>query len=197
MLKISKDSWHYRLYEDKYAYHERTNNLCTYVHRVLWALVCLFLSYLAKSILVLVTPVVYVFGFFIGYKPTAVLLINGHPKPYKPVKFFRWYIYPAHIAMPLVTLWIVASVYCSIPDPYTIDRMVVMGFVGVFGSVLVWLFGEIANQVVVEYRTNNELPRLNNEPLTKKLTSNKKLSIIWEYIKARKSKVCPLIEFED
>jgi hypothetical protein len=192
-MKVNKNSWHYKLWAARYfnVYSIPSNvSLCSYFWAVAFEAACIPLSYilrvLAKTALFASLPFLAVLALLFGYLPTSFDVFSwSHYKPFR-VGPFRFY--PSHVLFSFVSVrffMLLCADIASSKEPVPLAAVI-----GLFGfwlalTILFWhlvsSIGEIS--VYVDPYKGTVKP--------------KQPSLLTEYIKAKKAKVCPLVEFVD
>ena len=148
-MKISKQSWHYRLVNDSFTL--PSNNLCTYVWQIIVSLIfwLIFIMFVSSAAFIIASGLaVFVLPHFVdvwGYE--------GHWRVKKLIELVM--VFGA-------LFWIVCA-----------------------GFSISYLWGFLIDKLITDRREGSF-----------KSVKSRKPSIVSEYIKAKKQKICPMIEFE-
>lgn len=172
-MKINKNSWHYKALNRVDLSPPRT--LCGYFWKLVLAC-CLhvFMGVLMIAYL-LCLPLIALVAFMGGMKPNSWKAVEWNE--YKRIKVTKNVaLYPAHVIFPALVL---ATVFIAVVMN---NPLLFMALVAPAMLFFVWVKD---NPYVKQSQETSE-----NEPLTA-------TGVVFAFIKAKKRKVCPLIEYVD
>lgn len=174
-MKVKKSSWHYKVY--KKVNNSDPKDLCSYFWKVIGSLFLHFIFYSIVTLAILLYPVVFLVLFLFGsIQPFS---LKNSLVRYKPITFFGGKIcfYPATLISPLIFLFPLFQVF-----PGTAIAL-----------ILLLMINAISYFIAFDYLISNGLYEEKYEEEEK----SKEENIFLAYLKAKKRKVCPLIELED
>lgn len=109
---------------------------------------------------------------------------------YKPFRLFNRYFYPLHLASFLLCLAGLHNI-SYMPDLFGVF---LISTLAITFSILVYKLGDVA---AYDYFKRNNLDLLPKKTYTDKDFEGRQENLFIAYLKAKKQKICPLIEFVD
>lgn len=208
MLKIDKNAWHFKAYkhwvdsfcEEVEVYHfdgrSRNTSLCTYVRRVVYGV----LYFTARSLSSLISNALWLCAWPIF--ASCALLCGFIPntwdtdgwKPYRPFILFNGRQYHLSIFMiPILFLICVISGMSIMPDSMKFSQLILFWSCGLIIPIIITSLFYLVSEISMSYfGIDNSFYEKDNE-----VVSKEKPNLVFEYFKAKKEKVCPLISFDD
>lgn len=189
-MNINKNSWHYKLYKWTFfgffgSNLPNTTTLCAYMSRILGltalrALLTIFVVVCVWGINVvllgLITPFLFLMGklpnFKIGYLSIDQGLEHSYTFPLPKIKSYN--IYPGYILS--LVLFVVLNVLSIINITNITTHSVLISFTLSIDFLVLMV-------VFISFKALSKISFVNN--------------IFYQWIKAKKEKVCPIIEFKD
>lgn len=170
---VNSKSWHYKIYGWSYTlfvekYPPVKTNLCQYVQRlVIWVPLMLLATACFFILMAFMNLLLAVSGFWFGYRPSTLLLPN--PVKYQGLQVGPVQLYPWHLILPALFIWMNYHMFHTQNERF----VRAMSFLdGLIGTLLFCLF----------------------IMLFSKSESGK---LLRAYLSAKKTRVCPLVEFKD
>jgi len=206
MLKFNTNTWHYKAFK---FWHEEVKgknyspyktNLCAYTHAVFFGCMMLVLCYTVMGagccIGSLFWPFFALCGLLTGWKPYAIDPSDW--KPYKP--FLTMFGKPVHLAQiiaPLATVCLAIFVFVDLPvsmEPALFSMepalfFCAFVFVMAIPVFFTWILCIASSKSIAEYSKTDYYFVTENVV--------KEPNLFAEILKAKKEKICPLVEFND
>lgn len=188
-MKISKTSWHYKIYNTMH-WSDETTNLCSYVQTVVGCIMGKLANWFGIAVMgviwTCVSPFIAILVLLHGLVPTRWSIFEPKLRKYAPLRAFGLRMYPAHILTPLCAIWIMSLWYGLIPlvhwQESTIALSVLTFLTGVTCGAMCYLSYVAANDTLKDFP---------------KEETKGAVGLLYEYAKAKKNRVCPLVTFVD
>jgi len=204
MLKFNTNTWHYKAFKFwhfniKECYVPEKTNLCSYSHGVMFgSLMYLFTKSMKALFLCLYTlcwPVFAATALLCGRK--GITFSPDGWEPYKPfLTLFGKEMHIMQIVAPLATACFAIFLFAELPVS---QNVLMRSLIFLLTMILPVLFaGTLYNTSLISIK---EYYKENPDELRKNYitTANSKqeLNLLVEVLKAKKQKICPLVEFND
>lgn len=206
MLKIDKNTWHFKAYQHWiYDYCEkvdvrhfdgraRNTSLCVYFKRVFFGIMAITLetlsSLVVNAIWLCLWPIFALCALLCGFIPNTWK--SDGWKPYRPfVRFSGRQYHLSIFTMPISFLICIMGLPYVLTTPSNID-FIGFSILGILIIIATSLFYLVSEASLKYFGIDNSFYKEESEG-----PKEKKPSLVFEYLKSKKEKVCPLVSFDD
>ena len=204
MLKFNTNTWHYKAFKFWHedigeCYVPEKTNLCSYFYGVMFgSFMYLFLKSMKTLFLcvyTLVWPILATISLLCGRK--GITFSPDGWEPYKPfLTLFGKELHIMQIVAPLATACFAIFLFGDLPVSETIlMRSFLFLIVISIPVILTGIFYNVSSISIKEYYRENPDELRKNYITT--ASSKQELNLFVEVLKAKKQKICPLVEFND